>query len=258
MRVQLLASGSKGNMVYVESGGTRLLVDIGISCREAERRLLQAGLAPQSISAILVTHSHIDHIRGIGVFSRKHRLPVYLTRGSHLQAGHHASEWFAVKLFKANCTLNLGDLRVEPFPVPHDAEGAVAFTLTSSGGKFGMATDLGHAPHHVAQALAGSHLLLVEANHDEQMLWEGPYPDFLKNRIASRQGHLSNGQCLELLERLVHPGLQGVILGHLSEQNNTPARALAVVRQTLQPEGRKIPLKVASQHEPSRPFILKR
>lgn len=258
MRVQILASGSKGNLIYVAAGRARLLVDLGLSCREAERRLTAAGIDPGGLTAILVTHSHTDHLRGVRVFSRKHQTPVYLTHGTHQEVRALAADWFAVKLFKPGRALNFGDLQVQPFAIPHETEDPVAFTFTSAAGKFGLATDLGHATAGVRQALAACRLLMVEANHDEQMLWDGPYPGYLKRRVASNYGHLSNAQCAQLVRQLAHPGLQGVILGHLSEQNNTPAKALAAIRPALaQSRLLKIPLKAASQYEPLPPIVLK-
>jgi phosphoribosyl 1,2-cyclic phosphodiesterase len=224
MKYALLASGSKGNALLVCSGRTRLLIDAGLSTRELCRRLQLVGVAPESLAAVLVTHEHIDHVRGLGLFSRRHNLPVYLHHGiaPALADGQRPERLVE---FAPGTELDFGDLGVRPFPVTHDASAPVGFTIAAADERLGFATDLGIATRLVAEELRGCHCLVLESNHDEIMLRDGPYPWPLKQRVKSTHGHLSNRACAALLETLCWDGLAAVCLAHLSETNNLPQLA---------------------------------
>jgi len=249
MRVQVLSSGSKGNAVHIQTKDASLLVDAGLSCRELERRMALVGLSANKLDAVLVTHEHSDHIRGVSLFSRRHKLPVYVARQSWDAAKNYDPDWYGVQTFEPGEELPFKGLVARSFRIPHDTADPVAYIFEHPEGRFGMATDLGHAPEHVVKALYGCDLLLLESNHDERMLREGPYPYFLKKRVASDLGHLSNRQSAELLTRLLHPGLRSVMLGHLSEQNNRPELARKAAQEALHGSG--VDLLVALQHQPS-------
>ncbi len=250
MRMHVLSSGSKGNLTFLETAGVRILVDVGLSCKEATRRLQAVGVDPESLDAILVTHEHSDHIRGVSVTSRRYKLPVWIGARAWKRVSVRETDWFLVNEFRPERPFCIGDLEILPFRVPHDAADPVAYRFQSPEGRAGLVTDLGHAPEPVVRALLGSDLLVLESNHDETMLETGPYPDYLKRRIRSHAGHLSNTQSAELLDRLWHPGLKGVVLGHLSEENNRPELALAQAARVLEKHGSAIPLFVARQDRP--------
>ncbi len=257
MRVQNLSSGSKGNCTVVQSDGTTVLVDLGLSCKETERRMSLAGVDPAAVDAILVTHEHSDHIRGIRVFSKRYNVPVWIGERAHKHIYGPMAGWQLVNYFEPGHEFRVGSIAVRPFRIPHDTSDPVAFRLSDKRHSFGIATDLGHAPELVIDQLQQADLLLIESNHDEKMLWDGPYPWVLKRRVASKHGHLSNAQSAELIDRLWHDNLQGVILGHLSEENNRPELALQSALAVLQNEQRQTPVFVASQYDPTDAVELK-
>ena len=232
MRVCLLASGSKGNAVYVESGECRILVDVGLSAREIERRLGLIGVDADSLHAILVTHEHLDHVRGVGPMARRFELPLYIhpeTRRALPRVGKIKD----LHEFDAGSTFCLRDMEIRPFPITHDAKAPVGFTINTPVGKIGVATDLGIATRLVADCMKGCKVLVLESNHDEQLLQDGPYPWHLKQRIRSAQGHLSNTASADLLGELVWDGLNAVFLTHLSEINNEPDIAYTGAAEVL-------------------------
>ena len=233
MRVCLLASGSKGNAVYLEAGETRVLIDVGLSAREIERRLSLIGVEAESLNAILVTHEHLDHVRGVGPLARRFELPLYIHPDTH-QALPRLGKITHLHEFDSGSAFCLRDMEIMPFPVTHDARSTVGFTVNTAAGKIGVATDLGIATRLVADYLKECQVLVLESNHDEKMLQDGPYPWRLKQRIRSNQGHLSNNASAELLDGLVWDGLEAVFLAHLSETNNDPALAEAGAAQVLQ------------------------
>ena len=246
MNVCLLASGSKGNSLLISSGHTRLLIDAGLSARELCRRLALTGVAPEDLDAVLVTHEHIDHVRGLGVLCRRYRLPVYL---------HHAT---AVSLtdrpervieFETGTELPVGDLGIRAFPVTHDAQAPVGFTVSGPAGKVGVATDLGIATRLVAEELRHCRTLVLESNHDEEMLRDGPYPWPLKQRIKGNHGHLSNRDSADLLGTLCWEGLETVFLAHLSETNNHPGLARTTAEQVLSRQSCCRPLLLVGRQE---------
>jgi len=226
LRVCLLASGSKGNAVYIESEKTRILVDVGLSAREIERRLGEIDVPAESLDAILVTHEHLDHVRGVGPLARRYHLPLYMHPETH-SALSSLGKIEQLHEFEAGEPFVLRDLEVRPFAVTHDATAPVGFVFNTRAGKIGFATDLGIATRLVADSLRDCRMLVLESNHDEKMLQDGPYPWHLKQRIRSRHGHLSNDAASELLDGLLWQGLDAVFLAHLSETNNMPDKAFA-------------------------------
>jgi phosphoribosyl 1,2-cyclic phosphodiesterase len=248
LSVCVLGSGSRGNAIYVSDGATAILVDAGFSARDIERRMRSRGLDPARLNAILVTHEHTDHVRGIERMVRRHRLPVYLTAGTHQEATplHSLPEIFPIA---CGSEFRVNTLAIRPFSVAHDARDPAGFTIGSNGVRIGIATDLGHVTAVVREHLRGCRMLIVEANHDPEMLMNGPYPWFLKQRIRGRTGHLSNQESCRLLADVLHPGLGEVVLAHLSETNNTPVKALAEIATLF--SGMPIRLAAASQGVPT-------
>lgn len=221
MRLVPLGSGSRGNATLVEIGRTRLLVDAGHSARRLAQQLEALDVAPASIDAILLSHEHDDHARGAERFSRKYGVPLICATET-LEAMDRSRVHFAAwhPLDVAGVT-DLGDVGIEPFAVPHDAARPVGFVLHGEGLRVGIATDLGHATTLVVERLRGCHVLMLESNHDDRMLREGPYPWHLKQRVSGRLGHLSNREAAALLSATVDADCRSVVLAHLSEKNNT-------------------------------------
>lgn len=246
LRCASLGSGSKGNATLIETDGVSVLVDCGFSAREAVRRLAALGRCPEDIDAILVTHEHTDHIRGVAALSRHYRIPVYLTRGTQLAAS--GEDFHQTVTISCHSSWILGDLSIEPFPVPHDAREPCQFAFSNAAGRLGLLTDVGSITPHIVAKLARCDALLLECNYEPQQLFNGSYPESLKRRIDGAYGHLSNGQAAALLGRLDRSRLRYVIGLHLSEQNNTPEAALASLRGVLE-EGRGSPPEVRVAHQ---------
>lgn len=234
MRLCSIASGSNGNCIYVGSEATHLLVDVGISGKRTESGLRELGLTGRDIDAILITHEHSDHISGLGVMARKYGIPVYATAGTiraikkvnglgDLDDGLFHEIWEDRKLV-------LKDLTVNPMHISHDAAQPVGFRISYGDKKVAICTDLGIYNDYTVECLKGMDAILLEANHDVNMLQVGPYPYYLKQRILSERGHLSNENSGRLLSRILHDGLQTVLLGHLSKENNLPELAYESVR----------------------------
>lgn len=232
MKICSLASGSKGNCLYLETGDTRVLIDAGLSLRETLLRMEGCGLDPASVHAVLVSHEHIDHIRSAGSFSRKFKTPVVV---SHLVRDKMEKQFKKCPLveFESGTALDFRDLRIDPFPITHDACDPVGFVLESREGRCASATDLGIATRLVREKLRGCRALNLESNHDVEMLMNGPYPWELKQRIKSRHGHLSNAESLDLLFELAHEGLEALVMAHLSEVNNHPDHVVRTTRAFL-------------------------
>lgn len=260
MRVTILGSGSGGNSILVESGEVRLLVDAGFSGRDLERRLATVDVDPASLSAVLITHDHGDHTRGMGVFARRWQTPLYMTEPTRLACAGLLTGAEEVRSYSTTAPVEIGTLRVDPFLTVHDAVDPVAVTLTElgSGEKLGIATDLGRPTATVRHALRECHLLVLESNHDELLLRESPYPWSVKARIASSHGHLSNRAAAELAAELHHPGLCGVVLAHLSESANDPGLAHEVTGLALERLRFRGSLAVATQHSPMEPIDVTR
>lgn len=251
MRICLLASGSKGNALLIESGQTRLLVDAGISARELRKRLELVGVAAESLSALLITHEHTDHVRGLGPLVRQLDLPVYLQTDLARQLPDVGKSG-CVREFVAGEDFTVRDLVVRPFAITHDSLAPVGFTISGKHGKVGIATDLGVATRLVSDCLQGCRALVLETNHDEEMLRDGPYPWPLKQRVRSTHGHLSNRAGSALLQELLWDGLETLFLGHLSETNNRPELALTAVNRVLDQQTICAPrVMVGQQHCPT-------
>jgi phosphoribosyl 1,2-cyclic phosphodiesterase len=232
LAVCILASGSRGNAIYISDGTTAILVDAGPSGIEIIRRLESRGLDPTSVKAILISHEHADHIQGVGALSRRLKIPVYLNRKTE-KASFIFQKLQNPAYFECGGSFEIKDLNIHPFSISHDAEDPAGFTVQKDGLKIGIATDLGTATSVVKHHLKGCRLLILEANHDPAMLINGPYPWPLKQRIQSRMGHLSNKESKSLLNEVKHDRLKHVILAHLSEINNTPEKALNTVGKAL-------------------------
>jgi phosphoribosyl 1,2-cyclic phosphodiesterase len=257
--VTVLASGSKGNCTVVASSGTRLLVDAGLSCRELLRRLVQCGESPGCIDAILITHEHCDHINGLRVMAKRLKVPVYMTADTYEVYRRHTRDAAGsrVKLerletFRAGCPFQIGDVVITPFTIPHDAIDPVGFTFVSEGIKVGVCTDLGYMPASVRHHIRGCQMLMIESNHDLEMLRGGPYPWPVKQRVMSRVGHLSNDALADFLTTDYDGGAEFLILAHLSEQNNHPEIARVTAERALGEQRNFVrnQLVLAAQHEP--------
>jgi phosphoribosyl 1,2-cyclic phosphodiesterase len=229
--VCVLASGSKGNAIYVGCGRTAILVDAGLSGKEIEKRFASAGLSPKTLNAVVVSHEHSDHIRGVGIIARRYHLPVYISAKTARAAASQLGRVDELCHFDIGASFVIGDMEIHPFATSHDATDSAGFTIAHNGRKIGIATDLGIATGLVKYHLKQCALLILEANHDPSMLADGPYPWPLKQRIKSRDGHLSNNASRDLLTEIRHDGLRHVILAHLSETNNSPQK----VMETIQP-----------------------
>ena len=255
MRLWTLGSGSKGNALLLECGETRVLIDAGFSARRIGERLGTIGVDPHSISALLLTHEHRDHVCGLASVVKRWAWPVYLTAGTASAAGE-ALAGATTHLLAPGATLSVGSLTVSPVRTSHDAAEPVAFVATSerSGMRMAVVTDLGVVTNGVREAVRHADVLVVESNHDEVMLQTGPYPYHLKRRVAGNHGHLSNRAAGELVAECMHRGLQQVILAHLSETNNTPAVALEAMRGVAKRTRYKGVLSAAPQHDVAGPF----
>jgi phosphoribosyl 1,2-cyclic phosphodiesterase len=231
MRFASLGSGSRGNATVMAADDTCLLVDCGFTLKETELRLARLKLSASDLTGVLVTHEHGDHIRGVGVLARKYDLPVYSSFGTrHAVAGGRQSldgvDW---RELRPGRSLMLGAIEVLPVPVPHDAREPCQYVFQYRQRRCGLLTDLGSITPHLVEAYRHCDALLLECNHDVQMLAEGAYPPSLKRRVGGDYGHLNNGQSAAFLRQLEHERLQQLVLSHLSEQNNTPELALAAI-----------------------------
>ncbi len=257
LTVCILASGSKGNAIYISDGTTSILLDAGLSGVEIERRLNFSGLSPENLDAILVSHEHSDHIKGVGILSRRYHLPVYMTKETEKAAHCIVGTIEETKHFQCGESLNINTLSVRPFSICHDAIDPAGFTFSHNDIKIGVATDLGVATSLVKSHLEGCTALILEANHDPTMLINGPYPWPLKQRVKGRTGHLSNSDSRMLLKELLNDHLSHVILAHLSETNNTMEKAISEVGLALQNSEKTI-LTAAAQDKCTPVFRFKR
>jgi len=240
MRFCVLASGSRGNACYVETEDTRILVDAGLSGREIERRLDRVGVAPATLDALIITHEHIDHIRGAGPFSRRFDLPLYTNRKTLERGKKTFGNLPRPVAIETEDPLTIKTLNVETFTKCHDAADPVGVVLSCHGGSpalggagIGFVTDLGRTTRLIEDRLKGCRALIMEFNYDRKMLDEGPYPLDLKRRIKGQDGHLSNQQAGDLLRDVFHRNLKYVVLAHLSETNNTPEKARQKAKDAL-------------------------
>jgi phosphoribosyl 1,2-cyclic phosphodiesterase len=238
--VSVLASGSRGNSTIVSSARTKILVDAGISCRETVKRMRALGDDPRTLSAVLITHEHSDHIYGLAVLARKFQVPVFMTGATHQawarslrdDAGE-LPKLARLEVFSAGRSFDIGDIAVTPFTIPHDAADPVGLTFRAEGIKVAVATDLGYMPPNVCDRLRGCDVLVIESNHDLEMLRGGPYPWSVKQRVGSPTGHLSNDKLAKFLCTDYDGHASYIVLAHLSELNNHPELALGTAEKAL-------------------------
>lgn len=236
MRFSSLGSGSEGNGLVVEAGQTRLLLDCGFSARETQSRLARISLAPDQLNAILVTHEHADHIGGVFGFARRYGIQVCLSHGTleaQRESDPAADAGVGLRLLHADEAFTIGALEMLPFTVPHDAREPLHFVFSDGARRLGVLTDTGCSTSHIEKTLSGLDALVLETNHDLEMLWNSDYPQSLKMRIAGRLGHLDNNASGALLAALERSRLKHVIAAHLSRKNNTPSLARAALASVL-------------------------
>jgi len=233
VRFASIGSGSEGNGLVVEAGATRILIDCGFGIRDTVARLARIGVEPESLTAILVTHEHNDHVGGVPAFAARFGVPVWSTFGTLTVMGDRFDGVAQVYGFDSHDAFAIGDLAVHPFPVPHDAREPVQFVISDGAFRLGMLTDIGAPTPFVQACLSGCDALVLECNHDLDLLAESSYPRSLKQRISGRFGHLHNEAAAALLAALDRRKLQHVVAAHLSAQNNTPAKARAALAGAL-------------------------
>jgi len=259
LRLAVLGSGSSGNVVVIESHGRRLLLDAGFSCKEMMRRMDLLGIDPGGFDGLVVTHEHGDHVRGARVFAKRHGLNVYGTRGTLESSGLAASEEVSTEILESGRPRPIGAFVVEPFAIPHDAREPIGLIVEDGEGRrVGLVADIGCRSQLAWAALRDVDVLILETNHDLDMLRRGPYPWPLKQRVAGRQGHLSNTEAAHGIRDLVSDRLGLVVLYHLSRTNNIPALAAATIGEALSSEGSDAEICVAEQHQPTEWLELRR
>ena len=247
MRFASLGSGSKGNSTVVESDTACVMVDCGFGLRNACTRLERIGKSPEDLTAIIVTHEHSDHWKGIGALSAKYNIPVYLSAGS-LKAKEIQSGEALFKCINSHKDFYVGDICIKPVPVPHDAREPIQYILSNGKVQLGILTDLGHFTPHVVSSYSKCDALLLECNYDEDMLLDGPYPRFLKDRVSGMFGHLSNRQAADLLLALDLSRLKTLVIGHISAKNND----VSLIKAAIEPLcGEDIVLSFADQESGS-------
>jgi phosphoribosyl 1,2-cyclic phosphodiesterase len=258
VHLTILGSGSAGNCAYLETDETRILIDAGFSLRQIRQRLATIGRAPENLTGILITHEHNDHIRGLGMISEKLRIPIYCNRPTQEAAEFQLNTKLGCSLFLTGASFEIGDVQVETFSVPHDAQDPVGFLLRANGVNFGFLTDLGHVTKLVLERVRPANALVLEANHDVKMLQDcARRPWSLKQRILSRHGHLSNEAAADAAEQIMSAELRHLYLGHLSRECNRPDLARDVVADRLRKIGANhVRLELASQNVPCPTLVL--
>jgi phosphoribosyl 1,2-cyclic phosphodiesterase len=252
MLIGILGSGSGGNAVILESGGQRILIDAGFSCRELRRRMALLDVDPKSISALVLTHEHQDHCKGADGFAKKFKVPVLATGGTLQGAGLREERMRSAVLIRSGEPCEVAGFRIEPFALPHDAREPVGFLVEDRlGRRFGLVADLGCRTSLAWGRLRDVDVLILETNHDLDMLRNGPYPWSLKQRVAGRHGHLSNREAAEGLPELLGDRLRWVVLYHLSRTNNLPALAAAAIGEALDREGCSATTAITEQDHPT-------
>ncbi|MPW25278.1 MBL fold metallo-hydrolase [Alkalibaculum sp. M08DMB] len=260
MKFCSLYSGSSGNCLFLEDNNTKILIDGGVSGKKIVENLKQIDVKPEEIDALLITHDHIDHTRGVGILSRRYNIPIYSNQGTWDIASKSLGKIAADNciIFKSNNELCINGLSIMPFLIHHDAGEPVGFSITNGKQKIGIITDTGEVTEGILSNLQECDLVMIESNHDVQMLKVGRYPYYLKKRILSKIGHLSNEDAAEIILRLVNEGLNKVILAHLSEENNFPELAFETTSSLLTQNNIKVQkdvvLEVASRFNPSTLF----
>jgi phosphoribosyl 1,2-cyclic phosphodiesterase len=233
MKLTPLASGSSGNSFLVQGNGASFLVDAGLSAKQISERVAKVGVDPASLSGIIVSHGHSDHVKGVGVLSRKYKLPICMNRATWQLVKDSVGKIHKLEIFQTGRVFEFAGFKIHPFSVPHDCVDPVGFRISKGTCGMGIATDLGTATGLVANLLSGLQVVVLESNHDPQMLLDGPYPWELKQRVRGRLGHLSNAESAQLLQRVFSDELQAVILAHMSETNNRAELALSCARSSL-------------------------
>lgn len=251
-----LISGSSGNCAYLSDGKTHILIDCGMSGKQLLEALCKIGASPEQLDALLITHEHSDHVKGAGVIARRYGLPVYATRGTHsaMDVGNIAEE--QIKIISSAQDFEIGTIGIKPFDIPHDAAEPVGYNFYIDGEKVSLATDIGYMNRALLEQIIKSKIVLLESNHDVDMLQFGPYPFPLKQRILSDSGHLSNENAAKTALELVKSGTEHIMLGHLSETNNRPEIAMLETYNTLTfagvNVGNDVTLQVADRYRATR------
>ncbi len=262
LRFAPLFSGSSGNSIYIGTNRTHLLTDAGVSGSKVIEELKKIGVNPADINGILVTHEHIDHIKGVGILARKLHVPIYATEGTWAGMEQKIGKISLNQqvIIQTNAPFYIGDIDITAFPTPHDALEPCGYSFSVGSSRFSLATDIGYIRDGWMKAVSGSDAVLLEANYDPDMLTAGPYPFDLKKRILSRKGHLSNDDAGLAAVSLVRAGAKQIILGHLSKENNFPELALRTVELVLRQNGidpeRDVELVVAARDEATGLFAL--
>ncbi len=257
MNFCILGSGSKGNGIFIESGSTAVLVDAGFSGKEITRRLNLINRSPDDLTAILLTHEHRDHISGVGVLSRRCDLPVYANTGTHRAAESKIKKLYRRIEFETGTIFSMDNLEIHPFRVSHDTADPVGFLLSDGSSSICCCTDTGIITALIRQRARQCQALILEANYDRQMLHNGPYPMYIKQRVRSNQGHLANGDAAKLLAEISDSsGLRQVVLAHISETNNLPGLAEARIQQEVERFRPNFSLELALQDQPTELFSL--
>ena len=250
-----LYSGSSGNSFFIQSNKSKILVDAGVSCKKIVDALASINVDIENIDAIFVTHEHIDHTQSIGTISKKYNIPVYANRKTWKAMPTQLEKMSEnnIYYFRNNEEFKFKDLKIFPFSIPHDAANPCGFNISNEETKISIATDIGHMDENILENLKHSKFVLLESNYEPEVLRCGPYPYKLKERIASPIGHLSNIEAGKTINFLSKHGLENVMLGHLSKENNFPELAYKSVLEQIE-QNEKLHLEVASRFEPSRFF----
>ncbi len=257
-KLTILGSGSGGNCAYLETDETRLLIDAGFSGRQIRQRLASIERTPETLHGILITHEHTDHIQGLAAIAARLNLPLYCNRLTKEAIESQLQTKFNCRLFSTGSSFEIGDVSVDAFSVPHDAQDPVGFLIRTAEGNIGFLTDLGHATKLVVERVRAAHVLVLETNHDVKLLQDDTRrPWSLKQRILSRHGHLSNDAAAEVAEQIVSDDLRQLYLGHLSRDCNRPQLARNAINERLQKIGaRHVTVEVTAQDSPSPTFCL--
>lgn len=235
-----LYSGSSGNATLVSNGNTNILIDAGVSCAKICTSLKEIGISPDEIDGIVLTHEHVDHIRGVDVLSRKFHIPVYASEGTLSKMELSRVEDKYIRSVKSGESFEIRDIGIYPFKIPHDAAQPLGYTMLLDGKRFSVATDIGHLSESLVKSLCKSDTVLLESNHDIKMLNEGSYPYYLKKRILGDFGHLPNDKAAWMATQLAKWGTTRIILGHLSQENNLPSLAYEASKNMLESNGIKV------------------
>jgi len=258
VQLTILGSGSSGNCAYLETPTTRILIDAGFSPLQIRKRLASIGRVPENLTAILITHEHSDHIQGLKGIAGKLGIPIYSNRATKDEFERIHDMKFDCRLFNTGASFELGDVSVETFSIPHDAQDPVGFLIRTSAGNIGFATDLGHVTRLVLDRIRTANVLVLESNHDVKMLQDCPRRSWaLKQRILGRHGHISNVTAAETIAQIMHAELRQLYLAHLSRECNTPELAGRVMGAQLQQLGAQhVQFQIAAQEIPCATFVL--